>query len=183
MSRKASERGVTLIELVITVLVAAILLAIAIPSFNRLFEKSRLKGAAERLSSEIQYARAEALERRAPVSIAIKAGQDWCIGLTDDTSGTCDCSTVNDCQVGGATRITDGGDFKGVGVQGSNVNDTFEPLRGVPDAATYDEDEWPVFFKLAGGRSVGVELTVLGSVRLCSPAGSGNLWDYPTCAP
>lgn len=183
MSRRACERGVTLIELVITVIVAAILLAIAIPSFNRLFEKNRLKGAAERLASEIQYARAEALERRAPVSVAIKAGSDWCIGLTDDTSGTCDCATVDACQVGGTTRVADGADFKGVEVQGSDVSDTFEPLRGVPDSGTYDQNDWPVFFKLADGRSVGVELTVLGSVHLCSPAGSGNLWDYPTCAP
>lgn len=178
-------RGLTLIELVVTILVAGILIAIAIPSFNQMFQKNRLKGAAERLAAETQLARAEALARREPITVSITAGTDWCLGL-DEGTAACDCSVddVGDataCTLDGVLRVSRVADFEGVRVQGNDVSDTFEPIRGRPEPANYDPTEWPVIFESAAGQEVGVRLTVLGSVHLCSPAGSGNIWDYPPC--
>ena len=175
-------RGLTLIELVVTVLIAGILIAIAIPSFNQMFQKNRLKGAAERLAAETQLARAEALARREPITVSITAGADWCLGLDEGTGG-CDCaidaaSDAAACTLDGVLRVSRVQDFQGVQVQGNDVDATFEPVRGMPAAAVAD---WPVIFRSAAGQEVGVRLTVLGSVHLCSPAGSGNIWDYPPC--
>ena len=175
-------RGLTLIELVVTVLVAGILIAIAIPSFNQMFQKNRLKGAAERLAAETQLARAEALARREPITVSVTAGTNWCLGLDEGVAG-CDCS-VDDasdataCTLDGVLRVSRVADFEGVQVQGNDVDATFEPVRGMPTAAVGD---WPIVFESAAGQEVGVRLTVLGSVHLCSPAGSGNIWDYPAC--
>lgn len=197
MSRPGKGQGVTLIELVVTLLVAGILIAIAIPSFNLMFQKNRLKGAAERLAAETQLARAEALARRSPVtiSISVTSSSDWCIGIDEEEPG--DGSTGCDCNLDDPTesdacalfdsdananedvvRVSRVEDFKGVAIQGNDVDATFEPVRGMPTGAVGD---WPIIFGSAAGQEVGVRLTVLGSVHLCSPAGSGNIWDYPAC--
>lgn len=182
MERTERQRGLTLIELLVTVLIAGILIAIAIPTFSTMFEKNRLKGAAERLAAEVQLARGEALARRDPVSVSVVSGSDWCLGVDEGAAG-CDCSVddVTDataCTVDGVLRVSRVADFEGVQVLGNDVDATFEPVRGMPTAAVAD---WPILFQNGNGQQVGVRLTVLGSVHLCSPAGSGNIWDYPSC--
>lgn len=182
MARPGKGRGLTLIELLVTLLVAGILIAIAIPSFNQMFDKNRLKGAAERLAAETQFARAETLSRRSPITVSVTAGSNWCLGLDEGTAG-CDCA-VDDtgdataCTLDGILRVARAADFRGVEIQGNDVNATFEAIRGMPTAALAD---WPIVFESAQGQEVGVRLTVLGSVHLCSPAGSANIWDYPPC--
>lgn len=182
MSRAWFTRGITLIELVVAVLILGILIAIALPSFNTMFQKNRLKGAAERLAAETQFARSEALSRRVPITVTVTPGANWCIGV-DQSAAACDCSVANPadasaCAIDGVLRVANFNDFEGVEIQGANRAATFEPVRGIPAGAVND---WPVIFENVAGQEVGVRLTVLGSVHMCSPTGAGNLWDYPDC--
>ena len=57
------RRGFTLVELMVTLSVAAILLAIAAPSFDDAVGTSRLSGTVSELSSAVQLARSEAIRR------------------------------------------------------------------------------------------------------------------------
>lgn len=57
------QRGVTVIELMVTIAVAAILIAIAIPSFATIFNSNRLAGSANELLATLQTARVEAIRR------------------------------------------------------------------------------------------------------------------------
>jgi type IV fimbrial biogenesis protein FimT len=57
------ERGFTLVELMITVAVAAILVAIAIPSFKTITLSNRLNASANELVDSINSARMEAIKR------------------------------------------------------------------------------------------------------------------------
>ncbi|KAA3650119.1 MAG: prepilin-type N-terminal cleavage/methylation domain-containing protein [Proteobacteria bacterium] len=64
-----SNRGVTLIELMVTVAVVAILAAFAVPSFQELIRSSRLSTAANDLSTALALARGEAIRRGGRVTL------------------------------------------------------------------------------------------------------------------
>lgn len=66
----------TLIELMVTVSVLAVLAAVAAPSFTPLMERWRVRSAAEALQSTIYYARSEAIKRGGGVTITAN-GADW----------------------------------------------------------------------------------------------------------
>ena len=57
------QRGVTLIELVFTVAIAAILMAIAVPSFQSVMNAGRLSNPANEMAATLQLARVEAFRR------------------------------------------------------------------------------------------------------------------------
>ncbi|HQS02358.1 MAG: hypothetical protein B7Y07_08470 [Halothiobacillus sp. 24-54-40] len=67
--RHKRAQGFTIIELMITLTVAAILLAIAIPSFNYLTVSSKLTTTANDLVTAIGVARSEAIKRNAVVNL------------------------------------------------------------------------------------------------------------------
>ena len=65
--------GFTLLELMITVTVAAILLGIGVPAFSDIIRNNRLTAAANDLLHSTQRARSEAVKRRAPVVVCASA--------------------------------------------------------------------------------------------------------------
>ena len=59
----------TLIELMVTIAVAGVLLAIAIPSFSELVSNNRLSTRANEMVSAIAFARSESMKRGRPVTL------------------------------------------------------------------------------------------------------------------
>ncbi|KRG66444.1 hypothetical protein ABB27_13805 [Stenotrophomonas terrae] len=64
-----AERGFTLVELMVTVVVLAVLIAIGMPAMNGLINSNRLTTQSNELVGAIQMARSEAIKRNAPVSM------------------------------------------------------------------------------------------------------------------
>ncbi len=77
------SNGFTLIELMVTVVVAAILLGVAVPSFRDAIQNNKFVATSNQLVSALKYARTEALKRRAAVTVC---------GL-NDTHSACGAST------------------------------------------------------------------------------------------
>lgn len=74
----ASQRGLTLIELMITLSIAAILLAIGVPSFQRLILDQRLTGSANELLSGLAISRSEAIRLNTRLRFCLStANLDW----------------------------------------------------------------------------------------------------------
>lgn len=63
------ERGLTLLELLITLAILTILITIGLPSFSRQIQSSRLAANTEELRSAIQLARAAAVSRNQRVTL------------------------------------------------------------------------------------------------------------------
>jgi type IV fimbrial biogenesis protein FimT len=65
--------GFTLVELMVTVSIAAILLAVGVPSFSRLIAANRMASQTNELVSSLNLARAEAVRRSSGVSLRTDA--------------------------------------------------------------------------------------------------------------
>lgn len=79
-SRRDDARGFTMIELMVTIAVLAILAAIAAPSFTSTIERWRVRGTIEDLQSSIYLARSEAIKRGGGIQIKPISGTDWSSG-------------------------------------------------------------------------------------------------------
>lgn len=67
-----SERGFTLVELMITVVIVGILLAVAAPGLRKSLDRTRLQSTAGDLFSSLMLARSEALKRNEDVILLCK---------------------------------------------------------------------------------------------------------------
>jgi type IV fimbrial biogenesis protein FimT len=79
-----THSGFTLIELLVVISIAAIIMAIAVPSFNQMVGQQRVKAAANDFKSAVALARSEARKRGVNTSIRPigKTGIPW--GTVDD---------------------------------------------------------------------------------------------------
>ncbi len=102
--RAPKAMGFTLVELMVTIAVLAILVTLAVPAFNDFRQRAALRGSAEQVVSFWGDARFEALRRDAQVKVGFNtSGGDFCLGAattTDPTDNTaCDCFTAGACNV------------------------------------------------------------------------------------
>lgn len=96
--RPASRGGFTLVELMVTIAVAAVLLMIAVPSYRNIINANRLSTAANEMVGALNVARMEAIKRNGSVQFCSNASAN----NTGDTLGSA-CGTQ-----GGAVYVQTG---------------------------------------------------------------------------
>ncbi len=101
--------GFTLIELMVTIAIVAILLGIGVPSFQGFVAGQRVKTASYDISSALTLTRSEALKRNADVVITPASG-GWQNGWT---------------VTAGATTLNQHGPFAGLTITGPTTNPTY----------------------------------------------------------
>lgn len=153
------QHGLTLIELLVTITVAAILLAIGVPSFTQAVNKTRLVGAADNLLADMRYAQAESMKTNTQVIAVISNSNTstWSYSL----SGT------------SPTRTQSVADYQGSVLSGTNV--TFEPKRN-----TISTGPGTVITVTIGGKTLGIEVQGNTSMRLCTDT-TARVSGYPIC--
>lgn len=94
---RCDQRGVTLIELMIVLAIAAIILALAVPNFREFVARNRLDGAAQDLMATLQLARSEATRRGEQVTLRLAGtagsknwGSGWTMFVDADRDGVLD---------------------------------------------------------------------------------------------
>ena len=193
--RRTSQKGVTLLELMIVVALLSIILAIGVPSFNDQIEKGELKGLAEQLSAHITLVRSEAITRSLATYINFSTGADWIYGLS--TRSNCNVNALTAAAANACTLVfEDGDDDRDPGDGSVDVDDLvlnrydstehmgnslaisnfssgnsqiwFDPVRGISDSGEIIVTSTPSNYQLK------VKVGLLGDVRICSPNGDLN---------
>ena len=108
-STRRTQRGFTMLELMVTISLAAIMAAIAAPGMMDLIRSNRLGTAARQLDADLVLARREAIKRNTRVlvcpvgSVAGKCGsgttawaQGWLVCHDADLDGDCDNAATGD---------------------------------------------------------------------------------------
>ena len=105
LGQRTTERGFSLLEVMVVVAILAILAALAGPSFTPMIERWRVRSATEDLQSSLYFARSEAIKRGGGISVAAKDGADWSSGW-QVKSGT-DVVQNTDQPTGVVVSVTD----------------------------------------------------------------------------
>jgi len=163
-------RGFSLVGTLATVTILGILLAIGAPQFGESIERTRLKHAAEALSSQLDLVRMETVRRSARLTVSFVTGTNWCFGVK--VAADCDCSVPNDCNI---ERFS-GGELSPHITLSSTYSSSsplvFDQIRG---SATNGS----LTLATPSGYDLKVILSGRGRIRICSP--SGNVPGYAAC--
>ena len=166
--------GFTLIELMVTIVVATILLLVAVPSFNNLVDTNRLMSATSMLYSDLQFARSEAIRNNNQVQLNFNQAAS-CYGMILGTAA-CDCTVTSTAATNfcGLKRVTSA-NLGSITVVSFASPTGFDPVRGMILSATAGS----VTLQSASGKQARVNIGLLGRISLCSPAGTTGV--YPSC--
>lgn len=83
---KSMHTGFSLVELMITVAVLAILLGVAIPSFQTMVINTQIRNATESITNGLQRARAEAVARNTNIEFVLGTNSAWAINVISPAS-------------------------------------------------------------------------------------------------
>lgn len=95
------EMGVTLIELMISLVVLAMLMVLGLPSFSTWVNNVQIRNAADSIFNGLQLAKSEAVRRNYTVGFNFGGASEWSVGCipavadtTDDADTEPDCPAV-----------------------------------------------------------------------------------------
>ena len=129
--RASRQQGFTLLELVITMTIAAILLAIGIPSFRYVTTANRMSGEINGLLADMLFARSEAIKEGQTVTVCASANGQTCSGAaTWNTGWIVFPGTGNPANVNAVLRVQ--GNFNG--------GDTLQPTDATTSAVQFNRE-------------------------------------------
>jgi len=172
---KKQSLGFTLTELMITVAIIGILASIAVPSFQDMIERNRLKEAVEGLKSDLMWMRTETIKRSCNLQVSFTPGTgSYSIFRT---AGTCDCPAGVNC----VDKAVDGSTYTGVTmtnpvVLSNSTTELFDFRRGSVTLANIGNVQ-------LNSTSYHVKAVVsrTGRIRICNIAVGTGLGGYEVC--
>lgn len=176
LTSRAPSRGFTLIELMITVLLAVILMMVALPVFTKWIQNTKTRSIAESLQNGIRLAKTEALRRSRLVDFRLtaatpgkgaatsKSGTNWYVQqnsallAADSTDANYNLYVQGSSQSDANSNVTVAGDVDVL---------TFSSLGRLTNtgAASYKF----VVSNPNGDRTLNVIVTQGGQIRMCDP--------------
>jgi type IV fimbrial biogenesis protein FimT len=167
--------GFTLIELMITVVVLAILLYVALPNFAVWMQNTQIRTAGEAVLNGMQLARAEAIRRNVNVELRLDVSSGWTARIPDTgeviqsrLAGEGSGAAMVTIAPAGAKTVT----FNSFGSAATNVD-------GTPTVTEIKIDSPAI--TAADSRELCILVRAGGNIRLCDPQVPAA--DTRTCIP
>ncbi|QZA76447.1 GspH/FimT family pseudopilin [Deefgea tanakiae] len=173
----ARSLGFTLIELMITIVILGVALAIAVPDLMRFVNQSRVKGVAENFAQDLVFARTEAVRLGKPVRLNVAS---TCYGITSENT-PCDCTKTNPSDTL-FCKLKRDGDWRNITLNRGTHFDgiVFDGIRGLPNDSSMAILTGTQTAEISQNDigAVNVSMSVTGSVCISSPA-SKKIAGYP----
>lgn len=83
VSKVHKHKGLTLVELMVTLAATAILAATVVPGYSNLIQRNELTSAVNEIVAQLHYARSEALKRNVPVTLCPSDNGTACVDTLD----------------------------------------------------------------------------------------------------
>lgn len=168
------QRGMTLTEILIVLLLVLLLATLLTPSYETYFSQNAVKGAAEALYSDFIRAKTTAIGTGQTVTVTFTTGATWCYGLSSG-SIACTCGSApsaSNCDLG----ITSYTSYANTSLSTSGfTSDTviFDSARGV-----VTNTAGSATFTASGGENITTSINKFGAPKICSSTVGG----YSACS-
>ena len=178
---RCRQRGMSLIELMIAIVIIALLVVLGAPSYSTWMTNSRVRNAGESIQNALRLARDQAVQRGTNARFELTSasgGADWTVCIPVRATPTTCASTPEVVQnfngaggatlvkVGTSTNLTYSTDVSGTVSTGSGI--TFNALgrpTGAPPVQRIDASA-----SRSGARRLITVISPGGVVRMCDPA-------------
>ena len=161
--------GFSLIEIMASIAVIGIATSTAVPLFGDYLENTRLRAAAERVYSDMQLARSEAIKTNSDLHMSVNSSNSWCYGFS--SAANCNCST--------SACDTNVPKIKNIGISANTAIQN--GIHISPNGAIYDANNvttsGQITFSSSNAKSIVVNISRLGNTSICSSTVLG----YSTC--
>src|SRR5262245_54691234 len=125
-----TQRGFNLIEILVTLTVLAILIALGAPGFGEWLQSQRIRAAAEAITNGMQVARGEAIRRNLPVVVGLEPPTSaWTV--CEATVAPCDSTTPAGSYIQNKSGQESSGNARISQTPNDSVLVTFSPLGAV----------------------------------------------------
>lgn len=187
-SNRTRNQGFSLVEVMMSVVLLAIGLTLALPSYRDMVEKRQVTNGAEQLASFINTAQGVAMKTNQVVTISYSKSDedDWCVGAITGTTA-CDCTQTNTaaanyCQIATQPFVLNAaqtGNLELMHNMGGDGAYAFDPIRGLfmdlDDSLTVEMRSPSEDFRL------NLVVNATGKVLLCSDDSEHGVPGYAVC--
>jgi type IV fimbrial biogenesis protein FimT len=161
------QAGLTLVESLICLAVAAVGAGAALPSLQQTIERRHLEGASAQLATDIRLARSAAVAQRTSVRLSVQRdGAQSCYVIHTGNTGDCRCTGTGEAVCRGAAqtlRVVGFASSHPVHISASASNLQFDPDRGTVTPTS------TLRLQGRGDQAIHQVVNIMGRTRSCSP--------------
>lgn len=176
-THRLSQKGLTLVECLISLAVVAISLGAAAPGMQQMLERRELESASAQLATDLRHTRSLAVARGTPVRLSVQTPEGTsCYVIHTGSAGDCRCS-------GSGTAVCTAG-AEAMRTVGFQASDRLR-LSSTSASMLFDAERGTVTptgtlqLQARSGASIRQVVNIMGRVRACSPG--ATMPGFPAC--